>query len=38
MLFQNAKYATFNEYEETQNSLLGVSTTFKSNKFKVTPV
>ena len=28
---------TFNEYEETQNSLLGVSTTFKSNKFKVTP-
>ena len=29
--------ATFNEYEETQNSLLGVSTTFKSNKFKVTP-
>ena len=29
--------ATFNEYEETQNSLVGVSTTFKSNKFKVTP-
>ena len=28
---------TFNEYEETQNSLLGVSTTFKSNKFNVTP-
>lgn len=28
---------TFNEYEETQNSLLGVSTTFNSNKFKVTP-
>ena len=28
---------TFNEYEETQNSLLGVSTNFKSNKFKVTP-
>ena len=28
---------TFNEYEETQNSLLGVSTTFKSDKFKVTP-
>ena len=25
------------EYEETQNSLLGVSSTFKSNKFKVTP-
>ena len=28
---------TFNEYEETQNSLLGVSTTFKSDKFKVKP-
>ena len=28
---------TFNEYEETQNSLIGVSTTFKSNKFNVTP-
>ncbi len=28
---------TFNEYEETQNSLLGVSTTFKSDKFKVIP-
>tara|TARA_B110000027_G_scaffold29454_1_gene32388 strand:+ start:554 stop:2359 length:1806 start_codon:yes stop_codon:yes gene_type:complete len=28
---------TFNEYEETQNSLIGVSTTFKSNKFNVIP-
>ena len=28
---------TFNEYEETQNSLIGVSSTFKSNKFNVTP-
>ena len=27
----------FNEYEETQNSLLGVSTTFKTEKFKITP-
>ncbi|MEE9406825.1 MAG: TonB-dependent receptor [Polaribacter sp.] len=27
----------FNEYEETQNSLLGVQTTFKSEKFKITP-
>lgn len=27
----------FNEYEETQNSLLGVSTTFKTDKFKITP-
>ena len=26
-----------NEYEETQNSLLGVSTTFKSKNFKITP-
>ncbi|WP_299015472.1 TonB-dependent receptor [uncultured Polaribacter sp.] len=28
---------TFNEYEETQNSVIGVSTTFKNDKFKVTP-
>ena len=28
---------TFNEYEETQNSLLGISSTFSSDKFKVTP-
>ena len=27
----------FNEYEETQSSLLGVSTTFRNEKFKVTP-
>ncbi|WP_299063382.1 TonB-dependent receptor [uncultured Polaribacter sp.] len=27
----------WNEYEETENSLLGVSTTFKSEKFKITP-
>ncbi|MDG1037934.1 MAG: TonB-dependent receptor [Polaribacter sp.] len=27
----------FNEYEETQNSLLGIQTTFKSEKFKITP-
>ena len=27
----------FNEYEETQNSLLGVSTTFRTEKFKITP-
>jgi vitamin B12 transporter len=27
----------WNEYEETQNSLLGVSTTFKTEKFKITP-
>jgi iron complex outermembrane receptor protein len=27
----------FNEYEETQNSLLGVSTTFKTENFKITP-
>ncbi|WP_299666752.1 TonB-dependent siderophore receptor [uncultured Polaribacter sp.] len=27
----------FNEYEETQNSLLGVQTTFKTEKFKITP-
>ncbi|WP_430928535.1 TonB-dependent receptor plug domain-containing protein [Polaribacter marinivivus] len=26
-----------NEYEETQNSLLGISTTFQSEKFKLTP-
>lgn len=28
---------TFNEYEETQNSLIGVSTTFKNSAWKVTP-
>lgn len=28
---------TFNEYEETQNSLLGIQSTFTSAKFKVTP-
>lgn len=28
---------TFNEYEETQNSLIGVSTTFRTEKFKITP-
>tara|TARA_R110001632_G_scaffold19898_10_gene59874 strand:+ start:4294 stop:6108 length:1815 start_codon:yes stop_codon:yes gene_type:complete len=27
----------WNEYEETQSSLLGVSTTFKTEKFKITP-
>jgi len=27
----------WNEYEETQNSLLGVATTFKNEKLKVTP-
>ncbi len=27
----------WNEYEETQNSLLGISTTFKTEKFKITP-
>jgi iron complex outermembrane receptor protein len=27
----------FNEYEETQNSLFGVSTTFRTSKFKITP-
>ncbi|AUC85908.1 TonB-dependent receptor [Polaribacter sp. ALD11] len=27
----------FSEYEETQNSLLGVSTTFRTEKFKITP-
>ena len=27
----------FNEYEETQNSLVGVSTTFTSENFKITP-
>jgi iron complex outermembrane receptor protein len=27
----------FNEYEETQNSLLGVQTTFKGEKLKITP-
>ncbi|MDG1227053.1 MAG: TonB-dependent receptor [Polaribacter sp.] len=27
----------FNEYEETQNSLFGIQTTFKSEKFKITP-
>lgn len=27
----------FNEYEETQNSLVGVSTTFQSENFKITP-
>tara|TARA_B110000046_G_scaffold111382_1_gene118592 strand:+ start:30005 stop:31825 length:1821 start_codon:yes stop_codon:yes gene_type:complete len=27
----------FNEYEETQNSLLGASTTFRTEKFKITP-
>ena len=27
----------WHEYEETQNSLLGVSTTFKTAKFKITP-
>jgi iron complex outermembrane receptor protein len=27
----------FNEYEETQNSLLGISTTFKTDKLKITP-
>jgi len=28
---------TFNEYEETQNSLMGVSTTFQTEKFKIKP-
>lgn len=28
---------TFNEYEETQNSLVGVSTTFQTEKFKIKP-
>ncbi len=28
---------TFNEYEETQNSLLAFSTTFKKNKLKIQP-
>jgi iron complex outermembrane receptor protein len=28
---------TFNEYEETQNSLIGVSTTFQTEKFKIKP-
>jgi len=28
---------TFNEYEETQNSVIGISTVFKSEKFKITP-
>ncbi len=28
---------TFHEYEETQNSLVGVSTTFKTEKFKIKP-
>ncbi|APG66025.1 TonB-dependent receptor [Tenacibaculum todarodis] len=27
----------WHEYEETQNSLIGVSTTFKTEKFKITP-
>ena len=27
----------FNEYEETQSSLIGVSTTFKTEKLKITP-
>ncbi len=27
----------FNEYEETQNSLIGVFTTFKTDNFKITP-
>ena len=27
----------WNEYEETQNSLLGVSTTFRTEKFKISP-
>lgn len=27
----------FNEYEETQNSLFGISTTFRSENFKITP-
>ena len=27
----------FHEYEETQSSLIGVSTTFRSEKFKITP-
>ena len=29
--------STFNEYEETQNSLLAFSTTFKKNKLKIQP-
>lgn len=29
--------ATFHEYEETQSSLIGVSTTFKTEKFKIKP-
>ena len=28
---------TFNEYEETQNSLVGISTTFHTDKFKIKP-
>lgn len=28
---------TFNEYEETENSLVGVSTSFITEKFKITP-
>ena len=27
----------FNEYEETQSSLIGVSTTFKTGNLKITP-
>ena len=29
--------ATFHEYEETQNSLVGISTTFKTENFKIKP-
>jgi iron complex outermembrane receptor protein len=29
--------ATFHEYEETQNSLVGISSTFRTEKFKITP-
>ena len=29
--------ATFHEYEETQSSLVGVSTTFRTEKFKIKP-
>lgn len=28
---------TFNEYEETQNSLIGIQTTFKTENFKIKP-
>ena len=35
--FYTPQSSNFTEYEETQNSLIGISTVFKTEKFKITP-